>query len=113
MWISSKVFDWFKISQDSFASIREENAALKAEITALRSELTASRINGDWLRMHYNQMQAENKALLEKAYNVRVPVPSLVAKNDTHFNLQDLFNDVGDEQAHALGLPLYGDKPQN
>ena len=110
MWLSPKVFSILEVAKSSVDSLREENSALRAEGVALRAELTAAKINSDWLRMHYNQLQHENKALLEKAYNVRVPIPSLVAKNDTHFNLQDLFNDVGDEQATALGMPRYGDR---
>ena len=109
MWLSPKVFSILEVSKSSVDALREENAALKAENTSLRSELTALRINTDWLRMNYNQLQAENKALLEKAYNVRVPVPSLISKADAHFSRNDLFNDVGDEQAQSMGLPLYGD----
>ena len=115
MWISNRILDFFKISQESFAGLREEVAALKAENTALRSELTAIRINSDWLRLGWNNLQAENKALLDRMYGVKTPVPELVSRRDvttaeTFTSLQDLFTDMGDDKAQEHGFPVYGSK---
>ena len=109
MWVPSEVADWFKISKDSVDALREELATVKAERDALNSRLVSMQVSFDWLRMNWNQLQAENKALLERAYGVRVPVPELSSRTEKSFNLQDLFSDVGDEEASKMGYPVYGD----
>ena len=120
MWISNRVADWVSdlkkdadqtadVAKQAFSELREDLAAVRAERDALKNQLATLQTNFDWLRLQWNQMQFENKALLERAYGVRVPTPELARKADqSQFNLQDLFNDVGDETAHTLGLPLYG-----
>lgn len=111
MWVPKEVADWFKISKDSVDSLREELSAVRAERDALKTNLATLQNSFDWIRMNWNQMQAENKALLERAYGVRVPVPELLQRQpNNQFNLQDLFNDMGDEEAGRHGLPIYGDK---
>lgn len=120
MWISNQVAAWVSdlkkaadtqadIAKQALMDLKEELAAVRAERDSLKAELTASRINGDWLRLQFNQIQAENKALLERAYGIRVPVPELVNhQTEKSFNLQDLFGDMGDEEASRQGLPVYG-----
>ena len=120
MWISNAVAAWVSdlkksadvqadIAKQALSDLREELAAVRAERNAIKEELTASKINSDWLRIQWNQVQAENKALLERAYGIRVPVPELTNRTEKTFNMQDLFNDVGDEEASRVGLPVYGD----
>lgn len=63
--------------------------------------------------MQWNQLQAENKALMEKAYNIRVPVPELVRSMAKAQELGlDAFSleDMGDDMARKLGFPVYDDK---
>lgn len=120
MWISAEVATWVSdlkksadvqadIAKQALSDLREELASLRSERDMLKAELTAARINSDWLRLQFNQIQAENKALLERAYGIRVPVPELVvAKNEKTFDLHALFNDVGDDEASRLGMPVYG-----
>ena len=121
MWISNAVAEWVSdlkksadvqadIAKAALQDLREELASVRSERDALKAELTASKINSDWLRMQWNQIQAENKALLERAYGVRVPVPELTNRTEKSFQLQDLFSDVGDEEATKLGYPAYGDR---
>lgn len=94
MWVPKEVADWFRISKDSVDALREELAVLKAEHNILNRELTSTKITNDWLRLQFNQLQLENKALLERAYNIRVPVPEIVRRSEPNlFNLQDLFSD--------------------
>lgn len=117
MWISaSKLLDYFKISQTSFDDLRAEVASLRVERDHLKSELLTSRIQQDWLRMQVNTLQFERTALMDRAYGIKVPAPEL-ARSAQPFNPSEFsFDDLGDEVAKKLGLPLYseprpGDSP--
>ena len=121
MWISDRVADWVSdlkkdadiqadVAKQALSDLKEELATTRTERDVLRNQLATLQTNFDWLRMNWNQIQAENKALLERAYGIRVPVPELVNRSDSQFKLQDLFSDVGDEEASRIGFPLYGDK---
>jgi hypothetical protein len=123
MWISFKhVSELFTVSHDTVVALREENAALKAELAAVRSELLSSKVNLDWLRVNYNQVQAERTALMNTRGGIQVPVPQLqptpgaylpTVASQTAINRQipsfdDLtFEDMGDAAAERLGLPTY------
>lgn len=107
MWFPQAAREWFDISRQVVSSQREELAALKAERDRLRDELAALRIQNDWLRVQFNQLQLERNALLEKAYNISVPVPHLSHPVPTP-ELKDFsFDDVGEQAARAMGLPSY------
>lgn len=110
MWLSPKIFSILEVSKDSVDALREELASVRAERDALSTRITSLQTNFDWLRMQWNQMQAENKALLERAYGVRVPVPELINRTDKTFTLQDMFSDIGDDEARQIGLPSYDNK---
>lgn len=121
MWISDRVADWVSdlkkdadiqadVAKQALSDLKEELAITRTERDGLMARLAALQNSFDWLRMNWNQIQAENKALLERAYGIRVPIPELVTSSDPQFKLQDLFSDVGDEEASRIGFPLYGDK---
>lgn len=110
MWISDRLLDFFKISQTSFNDLREELAALKAERDVLTHQLTVAQTNFDWLRVKVNQLELEKTALMEKAYNIKLPVPEILRApqidptfDPKHFD----FNDMGDKLAKQYGLPSY------
>lgn len=108
MWVPKSVIEWFNISQGTVNALREENAALRAENLSVSKELTSTKINLDWLRVQFNQLQLERTALLEKAYNIKVPTPELVARSKAPASLEDFsYEDMGDEMAKRLGLPTY------
>ena len=123
MWISFKnVAELFQVSKESVSALREENAALKSENAALKSELLSTKVNLDWLRVQYNQVQAERTALMNRNFGINVPTPQLVAPQTgsyfptgTPSRTADLsrvfeelsFDDMGDEKAAELGLPVY------
>lgn len=111
MWISFKhVSDLFAVAKDSVDLLRQEIAALKAENTALSADLRDTKLNNDWLRVQFNQLQLERTALLDRVYGLKAPTPQLVpsAAVDPIKNLQDaLFADIGDDEARKLGLPTY------
>ena len=110
MWVPREVSEWFKISKDSVDALRTELATLKVERDVLKDQLRGAQINSDWLRMQVNSLQMERAGLMEKAYNIRVPVPEL-ARTETlksPISIEDFsFSDIGDEAARKLGLPLY------
>lgn len=123
MWISFRnVAELFTVSKESVDALRQENAALKAENAAVKSELLSAKVNLDWLRVQYNQAQTERTALMNRNFGIQAPVPQLhstagsylpsVGPQDTlldRASLNDLgFDDVGDEIAEKLGLPVYG-----
>lgn len=89
--------------------MREEAAVAKAETVLLKQQLTKADIQLDFLRMKVNQLEAHNAALMEKAYHIQVPVPEIARKsNQSPDSINfDFFNDVGEEEARKLGLPLY------
>lgn len=124
MWISFRnVAELFTVSKESVDALRQENAALKAENAAIKSELLSAKVNLDWLRVQYNQAQTERTALMNRNFGIQAPVPQLHPATGSYLptagtqdsildrmpTLSDLgFNDVGDEVAEKLGLPVYG-----
>lgn len=108
MWISSKLMSWLEVSKVAYEDLKSENSALKAELASTKTDLAATRINSDWFRMKVNDLEATNKALLEKAYDIRLPVPTIVREtsyNDPNpYKLpQALFEHIDEETAKALG----------
>ena len=114
MWVPSSVLDWFKISQDTLKTLREENASLKAENRVLDRELTSAKVNLDWLRVQFNQAQVERAELMSKVHGIKVPAPELGTRRvPNRPSLEEFsFDDIGDEVAAKIGLPRY-DLPSN
>jgi chromosome segregation ATPase len=125
MFISSKVADWVtslqkaadvnaEATKSAIQDLREELVAIRTERDILRQELTAAKLSADWLRLRFNQLEMENKQLLQKAYNITLPAPALQRVSpqvaDPFEKASALFEDVGDEMARKLGFPVYGDK---
>lgn len=113
MWFSKAQLDLLDVSKETVAALRAENIALRARAEVAEKELASVKLNADWLRIQYNQVQAERAELMAKAYGVRTPVPELrPASPRAHGRGPSLeefsFEDVGDEVAAKLGLPQYG-----
>jgi hypothetical protein len=113
MWMPRAVVTWLNISLDTVNDLKAENAALKAENSRLESELLSTKVNLDWLRVQYNQVQLERVAMLEKTYNIRVPAPALQASKPKppsgtpSIEEMSLFDDMGDAAAKLMGLPSF------
>ena len=88
--------------------LQSELAATRAERDAIKLQLAISQNHFDWMRMKLNSLEMEKAALIQKAYGVTVPVPSIERAQQSDPGL-DPFSDVGDELAKKLGLPLYKD----
>lgn len=109
MWVSNKVFDWFKVSQEVVNELRAEVLALRAERDAFKQQLTVANTNFEWIRLRVNQLEIERAGLLEKASGIKTAVPEIVR---TPSNVDQMinsftFDDVGDEMAKRLGLPSF------
>jgi hypothetical protein len=108
MWVSSKFKEWFQVSKDAFDTLKIDHAAARAEADALKTENMRLSIQCDWLRLRLNQLEFERTALLEKAYQIRVPAVEIARqpKLDPSFDPRNFtgFEDVGDDIAKELGL---------
>lgn len=113
MFLSKQFLNLIQVTKENADSAREQIAKLTAERDAAKTELLTLRANFQWATTQINDLQYQNKALLERAYNIRVPVPEIVRPVSTmpnNFNVSDLFEDMGEEQAKAQGMPLYDPK---
>lgn len=112
MWISFKhIIGLFEVSKQAVDDLREENAALKSKVSVIESELASTKVNLDWLRIQYNQLQLERTALMDKAYGIKVPTPELVRAQPKAPSIDEMvmsFDDMGDELAKRLGYDVYG-----
>ena len=107
MWLSSKVFNLFEVAKESVAAMREETASLRIERDTLRDQLNKTQIMNDWFRVQVNTLQYEKTALMERAYNIKLPTPEIirtpVASEES--KLSDFgFDHVDDETAKRLGI---------
>lgn len=100
MLIPSKVLDLFKFNLDEQQSVREKLAIAEARVADLERSLQHSRTSFDWLRLRVNDLENQNKTLLEKAYNIRVPAPQIDRSTAPPIDLREFgFVDVGDALA--------------
>ena len=109
MWLPTKAFDLFRISKDSVDSLREELSAIRAERDILKVQVNVANNHFDWLRLRINQLEIERAQLLEKATGIKTAIPEIVrtpSNIDTMLN-NFSFEDVGNEAAKKLGLPVY------
>ena len=111
MWVPKEVVDWFQISKDSVDALREESAALRAERDVLKDQLRGALINSDFFRAQINSLQMERAALLQRAHGISVPAPQIQRTFEPEASFDPtIFDDVGDDMARKLGLPVFGDK---
>ena len=106
MWIPKILVDQFSFNKEDMIRLRTENELLK-------SQLSKSEIMADWLRMRTNSLEAERGLLMEKAYNVRIPIPEMVRTQTVNPTMPIIdeaifegipFTPEGDKLAEKLGL---------
>lgn len=114
MWLPTRAFELFRISQDTVTGLREELAATRSELVLTKAQLQHSQTSFDWLKSRVNALEIERAQLMQKAYGISVPVPEVVrttvpmpASNMLDLN-SALFEDIGDDAARELGQPIYG-----
>lgn len=110
MWVPSALVDLFTLTRDAVDSTKQELAIVKAERDMLQRQLSVTQINFDWIKMQINTLQMERTALLEKAYQIKIPTPQLI-QNPVLANEAKLdefsFDDIGDKLAKQYGFPLH------
>lgn len=110
MWIPKTFAQYITFSVEELSTLRAENALL-------RNQLTKAEIMSDWFRVKVNQLEIQNAALMEKAFNIKVPVPEIVRPNaplDPSYDPKNFdFNDMGEDLARKLGYPVYSDNTTN
>lgn len=111
MWVPKALVELFSIGKETVDTLRTELVATQAINISLDRELTALKVNFDWLRLQVNALQVERTALMQKAYGVQMPIPEIVRTikaDNSGFDAKNFsFDDIGEDQAKALGLPTY------
>lgn len=119
MWLSPKIFSILEVSKESVDALRQELSACRAERDQLKASLSIAQNNLEWIRKQINMLQFERTALLQKAYGIAVPTPEIVqtfapqSRPDAITGDMSIFDDIGDEVAKKLGLPVYGPMNRN
>ena len=112
MWVPEKLAEWFGLNAEIVRTMQAELAVARAERDALKLQNSITQSNFDWLRIQVNSLQLERAQLMQKAYGIHVPAPEIVrttlpigTKNPTI--TEDIFEDVGDDMATRLGIPVF------
>lgn len=74
-----------------FTDTRDELIKVRTERDNFRDELAKANILVDWFRMQVNQLQAERSGLIERAYNIKLPVPEIVRASKMA-SMEDIFS---------------------
>jgi hypothetical protein len=108
IFVPKALIDLFTVNRDTADALRVRAASLEEINKSLERELASLKVQNDWLRIQFNQLQFERAALIEKVYGLKIPAPELT-KPDPKPHIEDFsFDDVGDAKAREMGLPLYG-----
>ena len=111
MFVPKLVLEYFGVNAELVRNLQADLAVARAERDLLKHELITHKVSSDWLRVKVNDLEMQNKALLQKAYNIVVPVPEIIRDMQLTENLPNNFSpfeDMGDAMAAKLGLPVYG-----
>ena len=113
-WLSNSIFGILQVAKDTVDDVKRDLAVAKAERDLLKQQLIKADLQLDFFRLRINQLEAHNALLMSKAYGVSVPIPEIAKapKTPTQNSINfDFFNDVGNEEARKMGLPVYDDLP--
>lgn len=97
MWMSRTLYrDWYA-------------RLVKAEVAheTLVRENAALQITMDWFRVRITQLEQERAAFFTQYLKVNIPTPTMIANSaidPVPFHAAPHFQDVGDAEAHAMGI---------
>ena len=107
MFVPKQILDYFGVNLELVRNLQADLASLRTERDLLKQELTSTQIMSDWLRIQFNDLQAQNKGLLEKAYSIKLPVPELQNRSTIQTQIPPFsFDDPGDDVARTLGYSV-------
>ena|SRR3989304_3495775 len=116
--IPSRVIGWFETlrkdadaSRELTTSLREELATVRAERDAIAVQLALTRNSFEWLITRVNALELERTSLIERAYHIKLPAAPEIVQTSNQVDMRDYnfsFEDLGDDDAKKLGLPLHG-----
>jgi hypothetical protein len=96
MWLSEKLTALLDLNVEETRRLREDLAAVRAERDSLKTQVATNTVMNDWLRIRVNSLEFEKSALMQKAFNVRMPAPEIVRTERDIAQpgalLQDLFS---------------------
>lgn len=109
MWIPNRVFELFQVNTDALATLKDALLTTQVELAAAKTELITTKANFAWLTGRCNTLEYENRVLMEKAYNIKVPAPQFVTSpRPDPMAIQDFsFDDVGDTVGKRLGFDMH------
>lgn len=110
MWVPKPLVDILGFAKEDLAAMRAENRLLTSQLIIAQTHL-------DWFRLKVNDLEYQNKALLEKAYGIKVPAPEIVRSAPTLDPSYDprnfSFEDIGEDVARLVGQPSYDPNTNN
>jgi len=106
MWVPKTILDYFGVNVELVRNLQVDLAVARSEAEAAKLQLAVTNNTLSWLQMKVNQLELEKAGLIEKVYNIKVPVPEilrtpLVTQDFSH--ILNNFEDIGDERARELG----------
>lgn len=109
MWLNNRVVEWFHISRDVLAAMREEVAALRAERDSLKLQLNATNNQMTWICAQINLLQAERAEFIAKIYGIKAPaVPEIQHTTPLNKILPRMgelgFQHIDEDTAKSLGI---------
>jgi predicted nuclease with TOPRIM domain len=114
MWLPKTLYELFKTSKEQVDALFVEVYSLRNENVNLKTQLASTQANFDWLKIRVNQLEVERAQLIEKAYGVKTLVPEIARRPEVPVGFQsDLFEDMGEKAAKALGLPYFESQFEN
>jgi hypothetical protein len=106
MWVNKALFQ--RLMDES----QHTNAAMRSTVYEnLKAQHARDTMTIDWMRHRINALEKERAILLNKVAGVIIPVPEIVptrpgtlSRDIPDFDSLPSFEDVGDGEAHRLGI---------
>ena len=101
------------LKQTVFLTLHDKITKAEQETRTLREQNRAMQVTMDWMRVRVTQLEHERAVMLDHFMSIKVQVPEIISAPSPSADdfarqmqayTQNLFNDVGDERAKALGL---------
>lgn len=108
MFVPKIVVEWFGLNAELVRNLQSELAVARAERDALKVQLSVAQNNFEWARQKLNMLEVERNGLMERAYNIKLPIPEIVRVPSFDPNAKSFnFEDMGEKLAKTLGYPSH------